>query len=164
MNAAVFARAPYSSRGEPDVTDSEDDILGGDAETLTLVPVAVGSGYAADFSVGLSGGSGSSRGARLRGRGRALVGEGRAARLGAAPGAGQAAARGDDHRGRAAVPRRRRIALRRTTLSAGTHTVRINLRSGVRAGAARLTLRLKDSAGNSKLYRRSLHVPKRRSG
>ena len=56
MNATVFAQAPYSSRGTPDITDGEDNILGGDAETLTLNPAASGSGYAADFSVGLGAG------------------------------------------------------------------------------------------------------------
>ena len=56
----------------------------------------------------------------------------------------------------------RRLAYRRATLDPGSQLVRINLGSSVRAGAARLTVRLKDSSGNSKTYHRSLHVPKRR--
>jgi hypothetical protein len=55
----------------------------------------------------------------------------------------------------------RRLAYRRATLDPGSHLVRLNLGSSARAGAARLTVRLKDSAGNGTTYHRSLHVPKR---
>ncbi len=55
-----------------------------------------------------------------------------------------------------------RLAYRKVTRPAGSQLVRINLGSQTRAGAARLTLKVTDAAGNKKTYSRSLHVPKRR--
>jgi hypothetical protein len=49
------------------------------------------------------------------------------------------------------------------TLAAGSRTVKVNLDAGVKAGGARLSVRLADAAGNSGTYRRSLHVPRRRA-
>jgi len=45
---------------------------------------------------------------------------------------------------------------------AASATCVMTLGSGVRAGAARLTLKVADGSGNRKDYSRSLHVPKRR--
>jgi protocatechuate 3,4-dioxygenase beta subunit len=61
MNAQVCATAPYASRGTPDVSDSADNIYGSDGASLLLHPTASGSGYAADFSAGIAGGSSASR-------------------------------------------------------------------------------------------------------
>ena len=56
-----------------------------------------------------------------------------------------------------------RLSAKQTTLAAGTHVVRLDVGSRVKAGGARLTLRVADSAGNSKRYHRALHIPRRKS-
>ncbi len=57
----------------------------------------------------------------------------------------------------------RRLASRQKTLAAGTHLVRLDVGSGVKAGGARLTLRVIDGAGNADRYHRFLHIPRRRA-
>ncbi|HKP90594.1 MAG TPA: intradiol ring-cleavage dioxygenase [Thermoleophilaceae bacterium] len=55
MNGKVFKQAPYSSRGNPDVTDSADSIYNPGGSALTLRPRRDGAGgYRADFRVGLA--------------------------------------------------------------------------------------------------------------
>ncbi len=55
MNDAVFRRAPYRARGEPDTTDSTDALYNPGGRALTLRPRPDRSGgYRADFRVGLS--------------------------------------------------------------------------------------------------------------
>ena len=53
-----------------------------------------------------------------------------------------------------------RLSTKKVTLREGTHTVRLDIGRHVKAGGARLTLRVKDSSGNSKRYHRTLHVPR----
>ena len=57
----------------------------------------------------------------------------------------------------------RTLARETRTLSAGTRTVRLPVRAGVKAGGARLTLELADTAGNARTIRRTLHIPRRRA-
>jgi protocatechuate 3,4-dioxygenase beta subunit len=53
--AEVLSRAPYSSRGTPDTSNSRDGIYGQSGGRLTLDLVESGNGYAATFDVGLEG-------------------------------------------------------------------------------------------------------------
>jgi hypothetical protein len=46
-------------------------------------------------------------------------------------------------------------------LAAGTHRVAVPIPNHVRAGGARVTLTVHDQAGNIKVIRRPLHIPKR---
>ena len=166
MNATVFAGAPYSARGSADTTDGTDGIYGTDGGSLLLHPTADGAGgYAADFSVGVSGGGESapddggdtSVGATLRSA-RALRTESGRRRVRIRLAASETLEL------TARLSRAGRTLARETrTLRAGTRTVRVPIRGDVKAGGARLTLTLTDAAGNERTLRRTLHVPRRRA-
>ena len=49
----VFSRAPYSARGQRKRRNTQDDIFGGGGEQLVLAVKEKGTGYAADFGLGV---------------------------------------------------------------------------------------------------------------
>jgi protocatechuate 3,4-dioxygenase beta subunit len=49
----IYARAPYSARGQRDRTNAQDGIFRGGGDKLLLSVVPAGEGYAADFPIGL---------------------------------------------------------------------------------------------------------------
>jgi protocatechuate 3,4-dioxygenase beta subunit len=170
MNATVFAKAPYSSRGNPDTTDSTDNIYGTDGASLLLQPTSDGSGgYVADFSVGISGGSsGPSSGSQS---GTTTTDKAVAAALSSVKIVRTSGTR--RLRVRLKTKETLKLAARLTrsgktlarrdvaALAAGTHTVTIAIGRNVKAGGATLRLRLTDAAGNVKTYRRHVHIPHR---
>jgi protocatechuate 3,4-dioxygenase beta subunit len=164
MNAAVYAaNAPYSSRPTPNVKDAQDNILGSDAATLTLHPTSDGKGgYAADFSVGISG---------------AGTGETTTADTSL-----QAAYRGTTMVRTAIGTRQARIKIkaketvtvtakltragktivsRTVKLTAGTKNVRVTIPTTLAGGGAKLRLTLSDGAGNTRTYTRNVHIASR---
>jgi protocatechuate 3,4-dioxygenase beta subunit len=171
MNATVFAKAPYSSRGNSDTTDSTDNIYGTDGASLLLQPTSDGSGgYVADFSVGISGGSsGTSSGSSS---GTTTTDKAVAASLSSVK-IVRTSAGGRSLRVRLKTKETLKLAARLTrsgktlahkdvaALAAGTHTVTIAVGRNVKAGGATLRLRLTDAAGNVKSYRRHVHIPHR---
>jgi protocatechuate 3,4-dioxygenase beta subunit len=178
MNSAVFASAPYNTRGAPDTTDASDSIYGSDGGMLLLHPTADGSGgYGAEFSVGVS-------------KATSQIGNDSAG--GGAPGGPPAPA---DTAVNAALKslkvvraatgaRRLRLSitageqvkagvrlsrngktLARTaarTLSTGAHSLRVSVPARVSAGPATVRVTFTDSAGNSRTATRTVHLPARR--
>lgn len=53
LSDAVFAQAPYNSRGERSVRNSNESIFNQSGGQLMLAPEKVGGGYAATFDVAL---------------------------------------------------------------------------------------------------------------
>jgi protocatechuate 3,4-dioxygenase beta subunit len=168
MNSAVFAsNAPYSSRPTPNVTDAQDNILGSDAATLTLNPVADGKGgYTADFSVGLSKGSTGSGGDTTTTPDTALQAAYRGTTMvRTALGTRQARIKIKTKETIAVTARLSRggktIASHTVKLTAGTKNVRITIPTATKAGAAKLRLTLADAAGNQRIYSRNVHVARK---
>ena len=50
------------------------------------------------------------------------------------------------------------MASRKVTLAAGTRALKVTIPESSKAGAAQLTLTLADAAGNSKRYKRTVHI------
>jgi protocatechuate 3,4-dioxygenase beta subunit len=177
MNSTVFANAPYSSRGNPDTTDSTDNVYGTDGASLLLAPTSDGSGgYVADFSVGISGGSSGTGSGSSSGSGTGsqsgttdtavLAGLSSVKIVRLAGGARQLRLRLKTKEPLKLVARVTRsgktIAHKSVaSLPAGTHTVKIAVGRNVKAGGATLRLRLSDAAGNVKRYERHVHIPHR---
>jgi protocatechuate 3,4-dioxygenase beta subunit len=175
MNATVLANAPYSSRGNPDTTDSTDNIYGTDGASLLLQPTSDGSGgYVADFSVGISGGSSSSGSGSGSGSqsgstttdSAVLAGLSAVKIVRLSSGARQLRLRLKTKEAlklRARVTRSGKTIAHKdvASLAAGTHTVKIAIGRNVKAGGATLRLRLTDAAGNVKSYQRHVHIPHR---
>jgi hypothetical protein len=162
MNATVFGQAPYRSRGNPDTTDRSDGIYGSDGGSLLLHPVADGSGgYAADFSVGIGGGStGSTPPAADTTLSATLVSArslrssaGRRVRVVVRPRETVALTARLSRGGRT-------LARRRVGLRPGRRVVEVPIGRDVTPGGASLTVRLVDAAGNPRTWRRFLHVPR----
>ena len=171
MNATVFAKAPYSSRGTPDTTDGTDNIYGTDGASLLLQPTSDGSGgYVADFSVGINGGSsssgsgsgsGSSSGTTSDGAVLAGLSSVKIVRL--STGTRQLRVRlktKETLKLRATLTRAGKTLAHKdvAALAAGTHTVKLTIGRQVKAGGATLRLRLTDASGNVKTYRRHVHI------
>jgi protocatechuate 3,4-dioxygenase beta subunit len=157
---SVMAKSAYSSRGTPDTDNGEDNIYGSDGDELTVALKGDGSGgLTGTFTVGLSGLPGdeddsvSLKLRRVRHH-RTETGR-RILRL--------TVHAGEQVTVRARVSRtKHRLAHKRiASLAAGTHRITVPIPSHVRAGAARLTLTVHDQAGNIKVIRRPLHIPKR---
>jgi hypothetical protein len=55
----------------------------------------------------------------------------------------------------------RRLARETAHMARGTHTLRVTIPQRVKAGAARLALRLTDADGNGKTYHRTVHIHRR---
>ncbi len=183
QNATVFASDPYASRGTPDVKDAQDSILGSDADVLTLHPTGSnGAGWSADFSVGLSSGgtstttpipqssatpatttTGSSTSSTADTTVAAALASAKAVRRSSGKRQVRVKLLTEETVTIAATLTRsgHRLVRKQKTLSAGTHTVVLAVGSSVKAGGARLTLRVADAAGNSKRYHRSLHIPRK---
>lgn len=183
QNATVYAADPYASRGEPNVKDSQDNILGSDADVLTLHPTGSNSaGWAADFSVGLSSGGTTTTDPIAQSTATpttTTTGTGTSTTADTTVAAALASARSVRRASGKRLVRIKltteepvtlaarltrsghRLAAKQKTLGAGTHVVRLEVGSRVKAGGARLTLRVADAAGNSKRYHRSLHIPRR---
>ena len=159
MNAQVYAAAPYASRGTPDVADSADNIYGSDGSSLLLHPAASGSGYAADFSVGIAGGSSPAEtpavSAALAAAKVVRTATGRRQlRLVLTPEEALTV--------RVRLTRAgRRLLRERATVAPGTHMLKLPIGTHVRAGGAHLRLILTDAAGNTETLRRSVHIPRR---
>jgi protocatechuate 3,4-dioxygenase beta subunit len=175
MNATVFAQAPYSSRGNPDTTDSTDNIYGTDGASLLLQPTSDGSGgYVADFSVGLSGGSSGTSSASGSGSqsGSTTTDKAVAAALSSVK-LVRTSGGSRQLRVRLKTKETLKLAVRVTrsgktlarkdvaSLAAGTHTVKLAIGRNVKARGATLRLRLTDAAGNVKTYHRHVHIPHR---
>jgi protocatechuate 3,4-dioxygenase beta subunit len=154
----VLTDDAYVARGNPDTTNGTDSIYGSDGSQLVVALASDGGGLAGTFTVALSG-------------------------LPADEGVGAALAarrfeRTDDGRRvlrltldldeevelRARIVRAgKRLAHKRVeALAAGRRTVRVRVPSHVRGGPARLVLVLRDGAGNTRIIRRAVRVPRRR--
>jgi hypothetical protein len=155
QNAEVMKRSPYSSRGNPDTSDSTDNIYGSDGAKLLLQPQSDGSGgCTAEFSVGVGGGSGSDTTADTSVAASVLsVHATTARRIRTRIRANEAV--------RAVVTvTRSGKTLARTTrrLPTGSSTIALRLGRAVAAGAATVRVKLTDSAGNTKTVKRTVHV------
>jgi protocatechuate 3,4-dioxygenase beta subunit len=53
LSDAVFANAPYNSKGQRTTRNANDGIFGGSGGQLTLAPTPSGDGYAATFDIGV---------------------------------------------------------------------------------------------------------------
>jgi protocatechuate 3,4-dioxygenase beta subunit len=154
--ADVLATSAYSSRGTPDTDNSEDNIYGSDGSELTVALKSDGSGgLKGTFTVGLAGIEGDSAVAlklrKLRFHrtesGRRVL---RLTTHGSEP-----------VRVRASVARGKHlIARRRFTVARGTHGLNVAIPSHIHTGNARLTLVVRDAAGNTKKIRRTVDIPR----
>jgi protocatechuate 3,4-dioxygenase beta subunit len=158
--ASVMATSAYSSRGTPDTDNGEDNIYGSDGDELTVALSSDGSGgLKGTFTVGLADVPGSedeSVSLKLRRLRFHRTDSGRRV-LRVTVHAGEQVSL------RARVTRAKdRLARKRVaTLASGTQRVAVPIPNHVRAGSARLTLTVHDEAGNIKVIRRPLHIPKR---
>ena len=50
------------------------------------------------------------------------------------------------------------VASRKVTLATGTRALKVTIPESSKAGAAQLTLTIADAAGNSKRYKRTVHI------
>jgi protocatechuate 3,4-dioxygenase beta subunit len=153
----VLTDDAYSARGNPDTTNGTDTIYGSDGSQLLVALTSEGAGLTGAFTVGLSG---------------LPADEGVTAAL-----TGRRFERAEDGRRilrltldvdedvelRARIVRAgNRLAHKRVeTLAAGRRTVRVRVPSRVRGGLARLVLVLRDGAGNTRIIRRTVRVPRR---
>jgi protocatechuate 3,4-dioxygenase beta subunit len=181
MNSSVFtAYSPYKERSPqtPDTTDSADTILGSDAATLTLSPASDGSGgYTADFSVGVSQTTSQLNNTSGGGPGGAPPGQPpttsttdktvlaalkSVTMVRTALGTRQLKLRITTQETVTLTARlvrgSRTVASKKVKLARGTTTVKLTIPSAAAAGAAKLRLTLKDAAGNTKAYARTVHV------
>jgi protocatechuate 3,4-dioxygenase beta subunit len=163
-DTVLTAAAPYSSRSpqtDP-MTDESDNILGS-ATATNVVPVtgSVANGFAATFTVALSGSSlGSAATSADASVSASLV----SARVVRATNGNRSAVfslRAGEQLTASAKLLRGATTLGRATgqLTAGVHQLRVGIGAGVASGAATLQVVLTDAAGNQKVLRRSLHVP-----
>lgn len=163
MNATVFKKAPYASRPTPDTTDKSDNIYGTDGSSLLLAPQSDGAGgYTADFSVGVSGGSGGSTSADSSVA--AALSSVKALRTSA--GTRKLRLTVTSSEAVSAVARLTRsgrtlVKARSRSVAAGKHSFKVTIPSTVRAGAATLRVTFTDAAGNTKTSARAVHVAKR---
>jgi protocatechuate 3,4-dioxygenase beta subunit len=151
----VMAEGVYASRGEPDTTNSTDNVYGSNGSELIVPLTGNGSGgYKGMFTVGLSG----LPSARLATLSRARFRRPRLLRLTLlAHERVTVAARLTRHRHSLARARTK-------SLAAGEHHLDLRLASDVVAGDARLVVVVKDAAGTSRTIHRTVHVPRRSSG
>jgi hypothetical protein len=176
MNASVFATySPYKDRASKtgDTTDTTDGIYGADGASLLLTPTASGSGFKADFSVGVSqrtsqlgntsagdpGGPGAppatgdttvSATLKATAMSRTVLGTRQlklTVRTQEAVKATAKLTRGG-----------KTVATRTTALATGTRTLKVTIPDTAKAGAAKLKLTLEDAAGNRKSYARTVHI------
>jgi protocatechuate 3,4-dioxygenase beta subunit len=154
----VLADDAYSSRGNPDTTNGADSIYGSDGSQLVVALASDGAGgLAGTFSVGLAGlPADDGVTATLAGkRFERTESGGRVLRL--------TLDVDEDVELRARIVRagKRLVHKRVESLAAGRRTVNLRVPSRVRGGPARLVLVLSDGAGNTRLIRRTVTVPRR---
>ena len=153
---SVLATSAYASRGTPDTDNSEDNIYGSDGSELTVALKSDGSGgLKGTFTVGLADIAGDGTVAlRLR---RLRVHQTQSGRR-----VLRLTTHGSESvRVRASVARGKRLIVRkRFTLENGTHGLNVAIPNHVQAGSARLTLVVRDAAGNTKKIRRTVHIPR----
>ena len=157
--ASVMAESTYSSRGTPDTDNDEDNIYGSDGDELTVALAGDGDGgLTGTFTVGLSGlpGDDSVSVKLRRARWHRTDGGRRVLQLTLHAGEGLTV------RARVARNGNRLTRKRFTGVEAGTHRLSVPIPRHVRGGAARLTLYVTDQAGNMRIIRRALHIPRRR--
>jgi protocatechuate 3,4-dioxygenase beta subunit len=156
--AAVMAKSAYSSRGTPDTDNGEDNIYGSDGSELTVTLAGDGSGgLTGTFTAGLSGLPGDDTvGFDLRRLKFDRTESGRRV-LRLTLHAGEQVSL----RARVARSGRRLARKRFSAVASGTHKLSVPIPNHVRGGAARLTLYLTDEAGNIRIIRRALHIPRR---
>jgi protocatechuate 3,4-dioxygenase beta subunit len=156
--ASVMAKSAYSSRGTPDTDNSEDSIYGSDGSELTVALASDSSGgLTGTFTVGLSGLPGDETvGVKLRHMRFHRTDSGRRVlRL---------TLHADERlslRARVARSGHRLARKRFSGVASGTHKLAVPIPNHVRGGAARLTLYVTDGAGNIRIIRRALHIPRR---
>ena len=184
LNADVFStHSPYKDRARttPDTTDATDGIYGADGASLLPTPAAAGGGYTADFSVGVSQTTSQIGNSSAGGPGGGGPGGPTSTDTTTATGDKRVAAvlkakamvrtvlgtrqlkltlkASEPVMVRARLTRgNRTVASRKATLQAGTRTVKVTIPDDAKAGAARLRLTLTDAAGNTKAYRRTVHI------
>jgi protocatechuate 3,4-dioxygenase beta subunit len=156
--ASVLKNSAYSSRGNPDTDNAEDNIYGSDGDELTVALKSDGAGgLTGTFTVGLSGlPDDDSVSLKLRKvRWHRTDGGRRILRV--------TVRAGEDVSVRARVARNgKRLTRRRFTgVDSGTHRLGVPIPSHVRGGVARLVLYAEDGAGNTKIVRRTIHIPRR---
>lgn len=156
QNASVMKQSPYNKRGNPDTTDTTDNIYGSDGAKLLLQPQADGSGgYTAEFSVGASGGSHTATTGDTNVAASVLsIRATRARRVKTVVKASEAVA--------AVVTLTRSgktLARVSKRLPVGSHAINVRVRSGIAAGAATVLVRLTDSSDNTKTVKRTVHIP-----
>lgn len=160
QNAQVMKQSPYNSRGNPDTTDSSDNIYGSDGSSLLLRPQSDGNGgYTADFSVGIAGGSsGTSTSDDVVNASLVSV-----KALRTTTGARRIRVRLKATEAITAaltVTRAGKTVARLTReLTAGTHTLNVAVPRRVSAGAATVRVKLTDASKNTKTATRTVHVP-----
>ena len=157
--SSVLTSSAYSSRGTPDTDNAEDNIYGNDGGELTVDLASDGDGgLTGTFTVGLSGlaEEDDSVGLKLKHRGFHRTDAGRRVLRLTVDADEQVAVRARLSRSGHRLARKRY-----PTVAAGTHKLNIPVPSHVRGGVARLTLYVRDQAGNTKLIRRAVRIPRR---
>lgn len=153
---SVLATSAYASRGTPDTDNSEDNIYGSDGSELTVALKSDGSGgLKGTFTVGLADIAGDGTVAlRLR---RLRVHQTQSGRR-----VLRLTTHGSESvRVRASVARGKRLIVRkRFTVENGTHGLNVAIPNHVQAGSARLTLVVRDAAGNTRKIRRTVQIPR----
>jgi protocatechuate 3,4-dioxygenase beta subunit len=176
MNSSVFTSySPYKDRAPKtgDTTDTTDGIYGSDGASLLLTPTASGSGFKADFSVGVSqttsqlgntsaGGPGGPGGPPATGDTTVSATLKATAMSRTVLGTRQLKLTIKTQEAVAATAKLTRggktVVTKTTTLATGTRTLKVTVPQGSKAGAAKLKLTLKDAAGNQKSYARTVHI------
>ncbi len=166
-NAAVLsAAAPYNTRSpKTDPTSDEtDSVLPSTADATNIVPVTgtVAGGFAATFTIGLSGVASNASAAATRDT--VVSATLRSAKVTrAADGARSlvlSVHAGEALTAHASLVRGGKTLAKATgTLAAGTHPLRLSIAAGVAAGAATARVRLVDPSGNSRALSRAVTVP-----
>jgi protocatechuate 3,4-dioxygenase beta subunit len=155
QNASVMKQSPYSKRGNPDTTDTTDNIYASDGAKLLLQPQSDGSGgYTAEFSVGVSGGSGTATTGDTSVAASVLsIRATRARRVKTVVKASEAVT------AVVTVTRSGKTLARLSKrLTVGSHAINLRVRSGIAAGAATVHVRLTDSSNNTKTVKRTVHI------
>ena len=162
VNNTVMSQAAYNRGRTRDTLNANDNVYGSDgAQLIASTTGAPAAGYAAVFDVGLSGLPASRRDVRREGL--RVADEGRVRR---APRAGSAGSRRRSSSARRCPPTSGCCAAARRSrdagakLKAGTRRPTLLLAKKVAAGSAQLQVTLKDAAGNTKVARRTVQVPK----
>ena len=163
-NATVLAgAAPYNTRSPmtDQTTDENDNVLTSSADATNIVPVtgSIAAGFAATFTIGLTG---------VRSSAAAVADKTVTATLNSATASGSGTSRKVDVKVDAGETLTATVKLIRGTavlgsatghLTAGAHTVRIAVQPSAPVGAAIVELTVADAAGNKRVLTRRLQLP-----